>query len=107
MINFDYQTQVDGTPFIVVRFKDNESIEKIPNKRFFIYGKLYTTDELDELDKILNAYDQTTLFLLAEKRLTMKTGDLFILLIWATVNKPTKFMEGIHVLKSLFSTRFR
>jgi len=104
---FDYQTQVDGTPFALVRYKLDNKIEEIKEKKFFVFAKIYTKFEFDDLDAIINQHDKTTLYLLGEKRLTMKTGDFFILLIWATVGKPTKFTEGLDALRSIIAAKFR
>ena len=107
ILEFNYQTQVDGTPFAVVRFRDDEKIEERKEKRFYIFGKIFTKYEFEELDKIINMHDKTTLMLLGEKHLTMKTGDFFVMLIWATIDKPVKFMEGLDVLRTIFVAKFR
>jgi hypothetical protein len=104
---FDYQTQTDGTPFAMLRFRDDDKIDDVKERRFSIWAKLYTTAEFNDLDATLNSHDKTTVYLLGEKRLTMKTGDFFILLIWATINRPTKFTEGLDVLRSIFAAKFR
>jgi hypothetical protein len=101
---FKYETYTDGSPYIVTRFKEDTSIDIVKQNKFSIFVKLFTTVEFEDLDAIINSYDQTTLYLLGEKRLSMKGGDFFILLIWATVNKPTKSTEGLNELRKWLST---
>ena len=104
--DFDYQPLVDGTPCVMVRYRDDDKIDLL-EKKITLWGKLYTTAEFADMDKIINGYDATTLFLLGEKRLTMKTGDFFILLIWATLDRPMRRTEGLNGLKQLLSFHFR
>ena len=103
IVEFSYVTLIDGTPTMFFRIKEDFKIEEIKDRKFDIFCKLFTTAEFKEMDEIINDYDQTNLFLLGEKRITMKGGDFFILLIWATKNAPTKSMEGLNALKHLFS----
>jgi hypothetical protein len=102
---FVYDPLVDGTPCVMIRFRDDDKLDLLTRK-IFLWAKMFTTKEFDELDKIINAYDRTTLYLLAEKRYTMKTGDFFVLLIWATVEKPLRSTEGIDELKRVFLAAF-
>ena len=106
ILTFQYETQVDGSPFAVLRFIDDEKVEINKNTKFTLFAKIYTKYEFNELDAIINKHDKTNLYLLGEKRFTMKTGDFFILLIWATVDKPTKFTEGLDVLRKWFIAKF-
>ena len=102
---FDYQPLVDGTPCIMIRYRDDDKLDLL-DKKIIIWGKLYTTSEFADMDKIINSYDGTKIFLLGEKHLTMKTGDFFILLIWATLEKPTRRTEGINGLRKLLTFHF-
>ena len=102
---FDYQPLVDGTPCIMVRYREDDKLDWL-DKKIELWGKLYTTAEFADLDKILNSYDQTSVFLLGEKRLTMKTGDFFILLIWATLDKPMRRTEGLSGLRQRLTFHF-
>ena len=103
IVEFEYDTQVDGTPFTLLRYRDDTKVDKPKERDYSLFAKLFTTKEFDDLDAILDSYDKTSLYLLAEKHLTMKTGDFFILLIWATVDRPLKFTEGLDGLRKLFS----
>ena len=103
---FNYQTQVDGTPFAMLRFKDDEKIDEVKERKFVIWGKIFTKPEFVELDEIINKHDRTNLHLLGEKRLSMKTGDFFIMLIWATNDRPAKFTGGLDVLRAIFKQKF-
>ena len=103
---FHVDSQVDGSPFVMVRYYDDEKLDAVKEKKITVWGKLFTVSEFSDLDYILNQHDRTKLFLLAEKRLSFKTGDFFILLIWATVDKPTKFTEGLDVLRTRFINAF-
>ena len=107
IMEFDYQTQVDGTPFALLRYRYDEKVDEVKQKKFFIFGKVFTKYEFDDLDAIINRHDKTTLYLLGEKRLTMKSGDYFIMLIWATIEKPTKFTEGLDALRSILAAKLR
>lgn len=107
IMEFDYQTQVDGSPFALLRYKTDGKVEEVKEKKFFIFAKLFTKFEFNDLDAIINRHDKTTLYLLGEKHLTMKTGDFFILLIWATIEKPTKFTEGLDALRSTLLAKLR
>ncbi len=107
VIEFEYVPLVDGTPCVMIRYKDDEKVNDVKTKKYSIWAKLHTHLELKDLDEIINKHDKTTLYLLGEKRFTMKTGDFFILLIWATIDVPVKHTEGLDVLRQYFAAKFR
>lgn len=103
--SFETMNQVDGSPFILLRLKVDTKVEEIKHRNVCIWGRIFNTKQLNELDEVINKYDRTKVFLLWERRIFMKNGDVFFMLIWATVEKVVRNMEGLSELRRIFSVQ--
>lgn len=102
IIEFTYSSKVDGSPFLIARFRENLDIALKDRSDFSIFCKHYMSNNLGDLDDVLNSHDNSTIRMLGEKRFSYKTGEVGFVLVWCTICPGTRDLGGVNAIRNIF-----
>lgn len=105
ILEFNIENKADGTPFILARYRDDTDLEAKNLNWFDINVRIFGSYQLADLDEIINSYDGRTVRLLGEKRFTYKTGEVVIILFWATIRSTARSQEALDGIRAAFIGR--
>jgi len=103
LTEFSVESKVDGTPYVMARYWDDQDLEPKTVDWFDINVRMYAHYQFEELDSIVNRHDNRTLRLLGEKRFTYKTGEVVVILFWAEIRSTARTQEALDALRSVLS----
>lgn len=103
LVEFTIGSKIDGTPYVIARFRDDIDLEARNLNWFDIHVQMFAHYQFAQMDEIINRHDNRTLRLLAEKRFVYKTGEICSFLIWAEIRSTARSQEALDALRTVFA----